>query len=103
MDKHSHRLYHQRVNARAWYCVYLEHPRLVGAIDVTFRNMLLGEYIELGEPESCYVYRKTFPNQSLGYYFSPEAVELLEAFVNFWDGMEVPEPSNMDELTLLIP
>jgi hypothetical protein len=33
-----------------WYCVHIAHERLLNAIDVTFRHMLLSEYRGLGQP-----------------------------------------------------
>ena len=33
-----------------WHCVHIEHMRLLYTVDVTFRNMLRGEYLVLGDP-----------------------------------------------------
>src|SRR4051812_15196061 len=102
MDKQPQRLYHQGVNAGSWYCIHIDHPRLVSAVDVTFRNMLVGEFIEMGEPANCRVYRKTLPNGSYCYFFSPEASERFRVLVNFWDGVEVPVPQDLGEMAIVL-
>ena len=85
-----------------WYCIQIDHPRLVITIDVTFRKMLIAEYLAFGEPKSCRVYRKAFPDKSYCYFLSPEAADTFRAFVNFWEGIAVSEPTNLLEMEVII-
>jgi len=85
-----------------WYCVQIDHPRLVRTIDLTFRNVLVGEYRDLGQPENWRVFRKSFDDGSHCYFFSPEAARQLAALVNWWQGIEVPEPQDLDEMSRII-
>lgn len=85
-----------------WYCIQIDHPRLVVTIDVTFRRMLIAEYLAFDAPKNCRVYRKAFPDNSYCYFFSPEAANIFKAFVNFWEGIAVPEPTNLLEMEVII-
>ena len=88
-----------------WYCVHIEHIRLVKSVDITFRNMLLSEYVALGQPAGCRVYRHLHPDNGRSYYFSPEAVRTFRMFVIFWEGFGVSEPSiaNLMDMDLILP
>lgn len=85
-----------------WYCIQIDHPRLVLTIDVTFRKMLIGEYRDFGQPENCRVYRKIFPDGSYLYYFSPQAAYTFKVFVNFWEGYAISEPTNLHDMEIII-
>jgi len=76
-----------------WHCVHIEHKRLAHPLDVTFRNMLMQEYRNFGEPADCRVYRKRHFDGGTTYFFSPEASEHMEIFLNFWEAFECPAPS----------
>jgi hypothetical protein len=88
---------------RGWYCVYVEHLRLTLAVDVTFRNMLISEYLEIDSPENCWVYRKVHGDCSYSYFFSPEATEALEAFIRFWGGFGCSEPTGLHQMEVVLP
>jgi len=77
-----------------WHCVHIEHKRLAHPLDVTFRNMLIQEYRNFGEPADCRVYRKSHGDGARTYFFSPAASEHMEIFLNFWEAFECPEPAN---------
>ena len=84
-----------------WYCVQIEHKRLAMAINVTFRNMLIAEYRALGQPHNCRVYRETHAD-GYSYFFSPDAAETLRAFVNFWEGFGVSQPTNLAQMEIIV-
>jgi hypothetical protein len=85
-----------------WCCVHIAHTRVARAVNVTFRNMLIDEYRILGEPKDCHVYRRVRPDDSCSYFFSPAAAGAMEAFVNFWEGYECDEPTNLAQMDILI-
>jgi hypothetical protein len=64
--------------------------------------LLLEEYRDLGQPDNCRVYSKTHPNGSYSYFFSPGAAEAFKVFLNFWEGSEVPEPTDIDDMVIVI-
>jgi hypothetical protein len=64
--------------------------------------MLIDEYLALGSPQACRVYRRLRPDKAVSYFFSPIAAEALAAFVNFWDGFECIEPANLAETEAII-
>ena len=85
-----------------WYCVHIEHMRLSDPLNVTFRNLLIGEYRSLGQPSNCRVHRRRHMNSSVTYYFSPGAYEAMTAFVSFWKGTECAEPTDSIGLEAII-
>jgi hypothetical protein len=84
-----------------WYCVFIEKTRLAKAVEVTFRNMLAGAYREKGQPPNCHVYYR-LGGGGYYYYFSPVACNVLGAFMKYWEGYEVSEPSNLGRLEVVI-
>jgi hypothetical protein len=84
-----------------WYCVFIEKTRLAKAVEVTFRNMLAGAYREKGQPPNCHVYYR-WGGGGYYYYFSPAASNVLGAFMKYWEGYEVSEPSNLGRLEVVI-
>ena len=58
--------------------------------------MLVAEYRDLGQPDNCRVYRHLHEDGSYSYYFSPGAVQVMKAFLNFWQAFGVAEPANLD-------
>ncbi len=78
-----------------WYCVHIEHTRLTGPLNQTFRNLLIDEYAKLGQPRNCRVYVRANWDGSYSYFFSPGAAERLEPFVRFWQGVAISEPTNL--------
>ena len=85
-----------------WYCIHIAHDRLLNAIDMTFRHMLVSEYRDLGQPADCSVYRRLGLTRSYMYFFSPEAANQLRAFVNFWEGVNCSEPANLAGMEKII-
>ena len=85
-----------------WVCVHIEHERLSEAVNVTFRNMLISEYREFGEPKHCRVFREFHANGSYSYFFSPTAAETFEALINFWNGFTVSQPTRLSKMTLIV-
>ena len=85
-----------------WSCVHIQHTRVARAVNLTFRNMLIDEYKELGEPRDCNVYRRVRPDQAVSYFFSPAAAHALAAFVNFWDGYECIQPTDLAQMDVII-
>jgi len=83
-----------------WFCVQIDHPRIrvKRAMDITFRNMLRGEYLSLGDRDNIKVYRKSFGQWTDCYFFSPGASESLKIFIDFWDGIPVKEPADLSDL-----
>ena len=77
-------------------------PHKQRAVNVTFRNMLVDEYRELGEPMGCHVNRRVHADGSSSYLFSPAAAAALGAFVHFWDGYECAEPTNLAQMDVMI-
>jgi len=86
----------------AWWCVQVAHTRVSRAVNLTFRNMLIDEYRALGQPNGCHVYRRVRADDSVSYFFAPAAGEALAAFVNFWEGYECSEPTNLAEMDVII-
>ena len=85
-----------------WYFVEIAHARLLNAIDVTFRHMLISEYRTLGQPADCRVYRGLGLSRSYLYFFTPEAADHLRALVNFWEGVGCSEPTNLAKMEVII-
>ena len=85
-----------------WHCVHIEHTRLLYAVDVTFRNMLRGEILVLGQQANCRVYRRVHTDKAYSYFFSPDASESLEVFIRFWEGFACPVPADLDSLEVVI-
>jgi hypothetical protein len=85
-----------------WYCVRIEQQRLARVINLTFRNMLLEEYRDLGQPDNCRVYRRIHPDGSHTYLFSPDAADVMKIFVDFWEGSAVAEPTAFDQMEVVI-
>jgi hypothetical protein len=86
----------------AWCCVHIEHTRVSRAVNLTFRNMLIDDYRELGQPKDCHVYRHARPDGSINYFFSPTAAEAMAVFVDFWGGYEYVEPTNLAQMDVMI-
>jgi len=86
----------------SWICVHIEHERLCEAVNVTFRNMLIAEYREFGEPKDCRVFREFHTNGSYSYFFSPTAAETFEALLNFWNGFTVSPPTRLSKMALIV-
>ena len=85
-----------------WHCIHIEHVRLIKALDVTFRQMLISEYVDLGQPDNCRVYRWKHEDGGYSYYFSPGAVQAMGAFVHFWHAFGVFEPGNLAHMEVII-
>ena len=85
-----------------WYFVEIAHARLLNAIDVTFRHMLISEYRNLGHPADCRVYRQAGLSRSYLYFFSPASANHFRALVNFWEGVGCSEPTNLAEMEVII-
>src|SRR5882672_2709844 len=86
----------------SWVCVHIEHERLSEAINVTFRNMLISEYREFGEPKDCRVFRDYHTNGAYSYFFSPAAAEKLAALIDLWNGFGVSDPTNLSHMTQIV-
>jgi hypothetical protein len=84
-----------------WHCVFIEKTRIAKAVNVTFRNMLMGAYQDKGQPPNCHVYYRQ-GGGGYYYYFSPAAVDVLGVFMRFWEGYEVSEPTNFGRLEVVI-
>lgn len=84
-----------------WYCVHIEHIRVEKATNATFRKMLIEEYRGHNSPHACHVYVDRTPGGYF-YFFSPDAGEILESFVEFWKGFECPEPTDLERMELVI-
>jgi hypothetical protein len=84
-----------------WYCVFLDNTRIAKAISVTFRNMLVDVYQDKGQPVDCHVYYRKGGGGHY-YYFSPAAANVLGAFMKFWEGYEVSEPTNLQRMEIVI-
>ena len=85
-----------------WHCVHIEHMRLARPLNETFRNLLIDEYVDLGQPRNCRVYVRENPEGGYSYFFSPGAGERLEIFVRFWRGVPVSEPTNLQHLQVVV-
>jgi hypothetical protein len=85
-----------------WYCVHIAFARVSRAVNLTFRNMLMDEYRELGEPKGCHVYCHALTDGSFTYFFSPAAAEALAVFVYFWEGYKCVEPTNLAQMDVTI-
>jgi hypothetical protein len=84
-----------------WYCVFIDKTRIAKAISVTFRNMLVAAYRDKGQPVDCHVYYRKGGGGHY-YYFSPAAANVLGAFMRFWEGYEVGEPTNLQRMEIVI-
>ena len=84
-----------------WHCVFIEKTRIAEAVSLTFRNMLIAAYLEKGQPPDCHVYFRQGGGGHY-YYFSPAAVNVLGAFMKFWEGYEVSEPTNVGQMEVVI-
>ena len=85
-----------------WYCVRIDHVRLAIPINVTFRNMLVDEYRDLGEPSHFRVYRRGNSNGPFSYFFPPDTAAMVMAFLNFWNAYAVSEPEGLEEMEVVI-
>jgi hypothetical protein len=85
-----------------WYCVQIEHTRLTRPLNETFRNLLIDQYVALGQPSNCRVYISVDLDGSYSYFFSPGAVERLQAFVRFWRGIAIPQPANLPQMQVAV-
>src|SRR5882724_8638045 len=74
-----------------WNCVYIEKTRIAKAVNATFRNMLIGAYLEKGQPPNCHVYFRQ-GDGGYYYYFAPTATTVLGVFMKYWEGYEVSDP-----------
>ena len=63
--------------------------------------MLIEEYRGQGAPDNCRVYRQIHTGDYT-YLFSPGAAESMKIFVEFWKGLPVPEPVNLDRMDAVI-
>ena len=84
-----------------WHCVFIEKTRIAKAISVTFRNMLMRAYRDKGRPPDCHVYFRR-GGGGYYYYFSPAAIGVLDAFMKFWEGYEVAEPTDLMQMEVVI-
>ena len=85
-----------------WYCVHIEHTRLTRPLNETFRNLLIDEYVDLGQPRNCRVDVRENPEGGYSYFFSPGAFERLQPFVRFWQGVAISEPPNLRHLQVVV-
>ena len=85
-----------------WYCVHIEHMRLTDTVNAAFRKMLIDEYRDHGEPRDCHVYLRSDPDGGCSYYFSPAADKTLETFIDFWEGFGCPEPTNVNQMEVVL-
>jgi hypothetical protein len=78
------------------------NPRaLRGRSNTTFREMLIEEYRDQGQPRDCHVYY-TQATGGYYYYFSPTAAMVLEGFMRFREGFGVSEPTNLAQMEIVI-
>ena len=84
-----------------WNCVFIEKTRIAKAVNATFRNMLIGAYLEKGQPPNCHVYFRQ-GDGGYYYYFAPAAATVLGVFMKYWEGYEVSEPTNLGRLEVVI-
>ena len=85
-----------------WYCVHIDHKRLAAPVNHTFRNMLIAEYRDLGEPPECRVYRDFHTDGSYSYVFSPAAAAKLAVFIDFWEAFGISEPTDLTHMLLIV-
>jgi hypothetical protein len=85
-----------------WHCVHIQQTRVSRAVNLTFRNMHIDEYRELGQPKDCHVYRLIRADTSVSYFFSPVAAGALVVFVDFWEGYDCVEPTNLAQMDIVI-
>ena len=85
-----------------WYCVYLDPTRRVRAVMAAFQTLLVEEYVALGRPENCRVYRRGNDADGYSYFFSPVAAEKLDAMLKVWQGISVSEPTNLQNMVIII-
>ena len=85
-----------------WYCVRIEHMRITKALNETFRNLLIDEYADLGQPDNCRVYVRVNPDGGYSYFFSPGAATHFQKFLEFWEGIAIAEPTNLLNMQVVI-
>ena len=89
-------------DAEEWSCVRIAQVRLVRALDTTFRNLLMDEYVEAGCPADCQVYLHIDPTGDYIYFFSPGATALFTLFLKFWQGAPSSEPRDLLHMDIVI-
>jgi hypothetical protein len=85
-----------------WYCVYLDPTRRARAAMVAFQTLLVEEYVAVGRPENCRVYRRGNEVEGCSFFFSPIAAEKLSAMLKIWKGIGVSEPTNLQNMAIII-
>ena len=54
-----------------------------------------------GQPPNCHVYFRQ-GDGGYYYYFAPAATTVLGAFMKYWEGFEISEPTNLGRLEVVI-
>jgi hypothetical protein len=67
-----------------------------------FQTLLVEEYVALGRPENCRVYRRGSDLEGYSFFFSPVAAEKLDAMLKVWQGISVSEPTNLQNMVIII-
>jgi hypothetical protein len=88
--------------AMDWHCVRIEHMRLTRPLNETFRNLLIEEYAEMGQPDTCRVYVRADPGGGYAYFFSPGASRHFQEFLAFWKSVALAEPTNLLNMEVVI-
>jgi hypothetical protein len=68
----------------------------------SFETLLIEEFIELGQPENCRVYRRGGADDGYGYFFSPVAGTVFDTMLRLWNGVGVSEPTNLHLMQVII-
>jgi hypothetical protein len=90
------------VEPQQWYFVNIDHPRSARAVNTAVETLLVEEFIALGRPKNCRVYRKGDEFQGFSYFFSPRAAISFEVILRIWKGVGVSEPTNVHTMKVII-
>jgi hypothetical protein len=91
-----------RQSGSQWYCVYLDPTRRVRAVMNAFQTLLVEEYVALGRPENCRVYRRGSDIEGYTFFFSPIAAVKLDAMLKIWKGIGISEPTNLQQMDIIV-
>jgi hypothetical protein len=87
---------------RQWYHVFIDHPRIVDAINVTFHSLLIETHRQVSQPTTYRVYRTGNATTGYSYFFCPEAGHVFKSLITLWGGVGVSEPTNVQNMERLI-
>ena len=82
-----------------WFCVHLRNTRYLDAANKHFRDMLNKERIKHGYPAGAEVFSYARRDDGIYYFFAPPAAALYIEFIQFWGGVKIDEPENLEEMT----